>query len=242
MEQLVIDVGNTFVKCGVFINDDLNEKQVFLHKEKHLLRQWLTNHSKPNIIISDVTSAYIQWITDLLPSANQIILMSAAVPLPIKNGYETPNTLGQDRIAAAVGATVDFPEKDCLVIDAGTCITYDYIDQNLGFRGGSISPGINLRFWAMHKGTGNLPLVEKRAISQLFGTTTETALQSGVFWGVVTEVEGIIERYQLFNPEVKIILTGGDAIFLANHSKKKIFVNQNLVLQGLNKILMYNAA
>ena len=243
IESLVIDVGNTTVKCAVFYGGELTEKVSFKHEESHNIQLWLTNHFKPNIIISDVTSTYTQTLTGALTNSQRLIILDAHTPLPIKNRYHTPETLGKDRLAAVVGAIANFPNQNCLVIDAGTCITYDFIDAENNYWGGMITPGVNMRLKAMHEGTGRLPLVALKETEESIGKDTPSpSLLTGVQWGTVAELDGIIARFEKETPDIRIILTGGDANFLAKHLKKKIFVNQNLVLQGLNQIIHYNAA
>jgi type III pantothenate kinase len=154
--------------------------------------------------------------------------------------YTTPKTLGVDRIAAVCGALQLFPQRDCLVIDTGTCITYEFLDRNARYHGGSISPGIAMRFEAMHRFTSRLPLVKPEINVPLVGDSTESAMQSGVIQGVRAEVEGIIQKYTDQYPDLKVIICGGDVRFFENHLKQTVFVAPDLVLIGLNLILRHS--
>lgn len=152
----------------------------------------------------------------------------------------TPETLGKDRLAAVIAASNIFPGSDLLVIDAGTAITYDFINKDREYHGGSISPGINMRFKALNTFTGRLPLIDPEPFDQLIGLNTHEAILSGVMNGARYEMNGIIEDYQLKFPHLKTILTGGDAIYFDKKLKSNIFVSSNLVILGLKLILKYN--
>ena len=162
--------------------------------------------------------------------------------IPILNRYKTPETLGKDRLAAVIGAQVEFPGQNCLVIDAGTCITYDLLTADKTYHGGTIAPGIQMRLEAMHKMTAKLPLAERSPLGPIIGTSTTTALQNGAQWGALLEAKAFIDQCEEHYGSLQVIFTGGDAGFFEKHLKRKIFVNQHLVLTGLNKILTYNAS
>jgi type III pantothenate kinase len=166
-----------------------------------------------------------------------VIELTDKTKLPFVNKYKTPKTLGRDRMAAVAGAQSIFPKRNCLVIDIGTCITYDIIDQSGVYWGGNISPGVELRLKAMHSFTSNLPLVNRGKIVNLIGNTTSSALQIGATGGVLNEMRGFIDAAKKEYKGLNVILTGGDAHFFADKFKTKIFVNPNLVLIGLNQIL-----
>ena len=240
MNDLIIDIGNTLVKLAVFKQDLLIQKVAFSQQEEMPIFDWITNQSVQNIIISDVSHAQAQsWIQDLNPQGS-IVWFDEHTLLPISNGYQTPATLGKDRLAAVAGAHVQFPNNHCLVIDAGTCITYDFIDANGHFWGGSITPGLKMRFRAMHEYTGRLPLLDLMETEEVVGQSTEMAMQTGVQLGLMHEINGFFDTFSQYWRNIKLILTGGDAIFLAEKLKKEIFVNQNLVLEGLNQILKHH--
>ena len=166
--------------------------------------------------------------------------LSSVTPVPIKNNYRSKSTLGLDRLAAAVGAASLFPDNDLLIIDAGTAITYDIVDKENGFMGGNISPGLRTRFRSLHHFTGRLPLLNPVAEWPDIGTTTEEAIQSGVLTGILSEVESVIELMKKKWPELRVIVTGGDAEFFDKKLKSSIFVKFEITLLGLNRILEYN--
>jgi type III pantothenate kinase len=170
------------------------------------------------------------------------LVVNNSTRLPFKNLYKTPETLGTDRIAAAAGAKTLYTQADCLAIDAGTCVTFDFIDAGDNYYGGSISPGISMRFKALHNFTARLPLVNKKERTELIGANTEESIQSGVMNGIASEVDGMIASYKSIYPELKVIICGGDAPFFETNLKQSIFAVPELVLIGLNRILEYNAA
>ncbi|HKL32104.1 MAG TPA: type III pantothenate kinase, partial [Tangfeifania sp.] len=161
-------------------------------------------------------------------------------PLPIENLYQTKDTLGKDRIAAVVGAFDLYPNTNVLVIDAGTAITFDIINEQGQYLGGNISPGLEMRFKALNKFTGRLPLVRKNDFDNLYGRTTEEAILAGVQHGIVFETDKAIETFKEFYNNLKVIITGGDAIFFDKKLKNSFFVHFNLTALGLNRILEHN--
>ena len=178
----------------------------------------------------------LSWI-----KTSRNFLLTHLLPLPIQIKYKTPKTLGVDRIAAVCGAIDIFPNKDSLVIDAGTAITYDFVDRQGNYEGGAISPGIEMRFEALHTFTERLPLVTKTGDLPLIGSSTETCIRSGVLNGAIAEMEGIIINYKQLYPDLGVVLCGGDSLFFENKLKPTIFAAPDLVLSGLNRILLHNA-
>ena len=154
--------------------------------------------------------------------------------------YETPETLGKDRLAAVVGASFLKPGKDILVIDAGTAITYDFINSKKQYLGGNIAPGINLRLRSLHEFTQRLPLVQVNSESPLLGVDTNSALVSGALYGIVFEIDGYISTLKIKYPQLSVFLTGGSTFYFDTKLKSPIFAEKNLVLIGLNRILQYN--
>jgi type III pantothenate kinase len=177
---------------------------------------------------------------DILTKAGKFILLTELTPLPVKNHYQTPKSLGKDRIAAVTGAWSMFPGRNILVIDAGTCITYDFINQQGEYPGGGISPGIRMRFKAMHTFTGKLPLIEPEDFDDLIGKSTTESLLSGVYNGVTGEIREIVRLYREKYGDVMVLITGGDHELLNNKLKISIFAVPDLVLLGLNEIFDYN--
>ncbi len=235
--NLVVDSGNTRFKVGVFDNDVLIRKEFFTHA--HDLKKFIAGNSFDHILVSSVKfdpAEILSWSSN----PGKKIVLTSSLPLPIKLAYTTPHTLGVDRIAAACGALLVYPDEDCLVIDCGTCINYEFLDRNNIYHGGAISPGISMRFEAMHTFTSKLPLVQSISESKLIGDSTESCMQSGVMNGALAEVNEIIQRYKDLYPGIRVILSGGDYSFFENNLKHPIFVAPDLVFDGLNGILLYH--
>jgi len=237
--QLAIDIGNTRTKYGLFKGADLIQKWTLSTLDLSFIKEQAYNHHFKKVILSTVGDLPVEAATQLSKEFS-FLQLTHTTPLPIKNQYTTPKTLGKDRLAGVMGAFDLFPQNNCLVIDAGTCITYDFLRADGTYLGGNIAPGLDMRLRAMHQQTAKLPLVERRPMEDLLGNSTETALLNGALLGSLLEVEGFMDRCTERFGAIMAIFTGGDAIFFEKHLKRKIFVNQNLVLEGLNKILDYN--
>jgi type III pantothenate kinase len=235
--NVAIDLGNTRIKIGIFDGQELQRKLVI--EKTADLANILKNFSSGNIIISSV-NADPREIALWAKGFERVFIMTSSLPVPIQIHYSTPQTLGVDRIAATVGAYERFPGRDCLIINCGTCITYDFVDRQGLYLGGAISPGLKMRFRAMHEYTARLPLVSLLESPPLIGADTPTCMQSGVVWGMVEELDGIIRRYEEKFPDLQVILTGGDGQIFENKLKASIFAGPELVLRGLNRILLYN--
>lgn len=234
--NIVIDYGNTSAKVGIFDHYTLKEKLVFQSAEE--LKNFLQNFSADYGIISSVSIPSEQIATWI--NASKVFILSLALPLPVQNLYATPQTLGMDRLAAVCGARQMFPYKDVLVMDAGTCITYEFLDAAGNYHGGGIAPGLSMRLQAMHQLTARLPLVSVVENPPLIGNSTETCLQSGTIWGMCCEMEGMIQAFLVKFKGLQVILCGGDARFFENKLKAPIFAVPELVLSGLNSILIHN--
>jgi type III pantothenate kinase len=242
--NLVIDYGNTLIKIAFFYEDHLFDMRAFKILSGVQLMEVIADIEKQypgfgklNCAIISSVVKNIQPLVEPLQQKRKIFELNSALPVPIVICYKTPLTLGNDRIASAVGATSMFPRNDLLVIDAGTCITYDFINRNNEFIGGGISPGIAMRFKALHAFTGNLPLLEGNWEADLIGDSTANSILSGVVNGVYAEFEGIVERYREKFPNLITLFTGGDMNYFEKYTKSDIFAVSNLVLTGLNKIL-----
>jgi type III pantothenate kinase len=239
--NLVIDIGNTRTKLGFFEGEQLLRKAVLERLTVEALKEQLYNQIATDCILSSV-GATDPEVVAFLKAQTTFVELDAETPLPIENAYATPQTLGKDRLAAAVGAWAFFPGQNCLVVDAGTCITCDVVSENGRFLGGNISPGIDMRLQAMHAFTARLPHAPRSPLGPWIGTSTETALQNGAQWGALWEISALIDHCeQEFGP-IQVAMTGGDADFFAKNLKRKIFANPDLVLIGLNKILTHHAA
>lgn len=246
--KLIIDLGNTLAKFALFNKDQIVET---ISSEK-LSKKNLTDYLDKNPLISSAILAsvinYSDEIKLILKEKIYLLELNPSTLIPIENLYSTPKSLGNDRIAAAVGGNQQFKDQNVLIIDAGTCIKYDFVNHKNQYLGGSISPGIAMRFKALNTFTDKLPLLDSRNINQdlpfeenLIGANTQDSILSGVLKGTIIEVKGIINEYQQKFPGLKTIFTGGDLNFFIGQLKKNsIFADPFLVLKGLNAILDFN--
>lgn len=235
--NLTIDIGNTQVKFGLFEQDEL--KEVSFQKDE--LDKVLSGNTITNAIVSK--SGSNDTIEQKLKEKGiHPLILSHELKLPIQIHYKTPETLGADRIAGSVGANFLFPDKNVLKIDFGTCITYDFVNSNNQYLGGAISPGMMMRFKAMHNYTAKLPLVDPMQFTsfELTGNDTATSILSGGVNGIKEEVLGIIKEYETRFGNLKVVTTGGDAGMFVTLLKCEIFARPYLVLEGMNRILNYN--
>ncbi len=238
--NLIIDIGNTRVKAAVFEQDSLVVLLAFTRDE--LLEKidfFLKKYQITDAILSSVQDLSEQVCANLQQKIPFLVL-DARTKVPFVNTYATKNTLGVDRIALVSNASKKYPNQNVLIIDAGTCITYDYINAKNEYLGGAISPGVQMRYRALHAYTSKLPLLEKREATSITGGSTEDSMHSGVVVGVIGEISFVIEAYEKENRHLTVVLTGGDTYFLANQLKSSIFANPNFVLEGLNTILNHN--
>jgi len=239
--NLVIDIGNTLVKYAVFRNgrliyDESSESGLFLSKVKELFAQFPeTDHA----LISSV-GKLDKKARDIVALFCKVHVLSSASKVPFKNSYATPQTLGVDRLALATAAFYQNPRGNTLVVDAGTCITYDMVNNIGEYVGGAISPGLRMRYRAMHQQTAGLPLLEPGEIVDFIGNSTEACMHSGVINGIAQEVDGVISQYRSRFQHLTVILTGGDAQFFDKRLKNTIFANPKFLLEGLNYLLEYN--
>jgi type III pantothenate kinase len=237
MQSIVVDIGNTSTKYGIFEGDALVKQGTFKTGEE--LPEAVLNKYE-NAIVASV-AGNIQPIKERLSVQGKLLELTAQTALPVLNEYATPQTLGVDRIAAAVGANYFFLNRNCLVFDAGTSITHEFITSSASYQGGGIAPGLAMKFKALHTFTQRLPLVEQTSENYpLTGKTTQESIQSGVLNGTVAELNGIIQQYSAFAADLVVILCGGDAGFFESKLKGRIFVIPELVLIGLHRILIYN--
>jgi type III pantothenate kinase len=242
MINLVIDIGNTFIKVALFNNTAIGETFVFEHFGVNELKRIVKREKIDRSIISSVDQE-INDLEEYLKTVSTYLRFHTGASGQIVNHYKTPETLGLDRLAAVIGATAIYPNRNTLVIDAGTCITYDFIDRNRNYLGGSISPGLTMRFKAMNAFTGRLPLIElNNDFSDDHGADTCSSILSGVQHGAFNEVKGFISDYAARYPELQVILCGGDAKFFDTRLKNSIFApsvktEPHLVLIGLNEVI-----
>lgn len=237
---LTIDVGNSRIKVAVFEHNKQLDFYVFdteyaLKKFKNIFEKY-SNLEK--IILSSV-GKLDKSVMDFLKNSIPTEIINHNSKFPFTNLYTTPTTLGIDRMVLAAGASLRYPNKNILIIDAGTCITYDFVDNKNNYLGGAISPGIKIRYDSLNNYTANLPLLEKKEVDFFIGDSTENAIHSGIINGVCHEIDGFISQYSLKNQDLTIILTGGDADFLAKRLKSTIFANSNFLLESLNLLSLY---
>ena len=239
--NLVVDVGNTLVKLAVFKEDSLLSLVVI---EEKILNKELSKIFKN---FSQITHSIVSSVGKLkekdllfIKERTKMHVLSSVSKIAFKNKYATPKTLGVDRIALAMAAVKLFPEKNLLIIDAGSCVTYDFMNKEGEYLGGAISPGIQMRYKALHNYTAKLPLLEKQSVKNMIGDSTKTSMHSGVINGILAELDGIIDQYRSNFKDLTVILTGGDDHFLSERLKNTIFADSKFLLKGLNFLLEYN--
>jgi len=237
---LAVDVGNTRIKAAVFEGSTLLETFIFLKTELEKSIQNILNKYKncSHLVVASVSDVEKQAFINFEDSI-KIHFVSHKDAFPFVNCYETPQTLGIDRMVLAAGATLQFPDQNRLVIDAGTCVTYDFIDENNNYLGGAISPGLRLRYEALHNYTAKLPLLTLENPKHFTAKSTSESIHSGVVNGLVCEIDGFINQYKAQYSNFIIILTGGDTDFLAKRLKNTIFANSNFLLESLNQTFQY---
>jgi type III pantothenate kinase len=239
MTCLVIDIGNSYTKAAIFKGSELLKAEHYKTLDIQQLKQLMAGHDTGKAIIASVKKKKDSW-EDELRAGIPVVNFTREMAVTIKNHYRTPHTLGVDRLVAVMGAHSLYPGTDNLVIDAGTCITYDFVDAGGNYYGGSISPGLNMRYKAMHNYTSALPLVNAdENFNRQFGDDTESAMRSGVQNGIKHELTGFINSYKSNQPAMNMVLTGGDGIFFDTLLKNSIFApyiknEPYLVLKGLN--------
>ncbi len=246
MANLVIDIGNTYTKIAVFEQNELKVVEQYQNPDINTIDNLLTGYTIQKTIISSVKKNNEAWET-VLKQKFLPVYFNTEMATGITNQYLTPKTLGLDRFAAVIGAVHLYPGINTLVIDGGTCIKYDYVDAKANYFGGSISPGLNMRYTALNNYTAALPLLERdENFSMPYGNNTESAIRSGVQNGIKHEITGFIESYRQQQPELNIVLSGGDSIFFDTLLKNSIFapyikIEPYLVLKGLNAAIQkYN--
>jgi type III pantothenate kinase len=237
---LTIDVGNTRIKGAVFEGSMLVETFIF---EKSTLEKSIKNivikyKNIAHLVVSSVSDVEKQSFLGLNEMLN-IHFVSHKDPFPFENQYQTPTTLGIDRMVLASGATLQYPSQNRLVIDAGTCVTYDFIDADNKYLGGAIAPGLRLRYESLHNFTAKLPLLTLENPENFIGSSTSESIHSGVVNGLIYEIDGFINQYKEKYSNFIIILTGGDTEFLAKRLKNTIFANSNFLLESLNQTFQY---
>lgn len=226
---------------AVFRNGEIIDYEVMKNPGIRSVSKKIKKFHIDKAIISSTRDLKKQFL-DKTSKLVKLIVLNENTSIPVKSNYETPKTLGKDRIAAIIGAYVHSSKSACLVVDIGTCITYDLISVKGIYLGGNISPGMHLRIKSMHSYTDKLPLVDAKVNNNNIGTSTVKALQNGAYYGTKGEIESFIRQFNDKHADLKVYFTGGDAQLFAHKIESKIFVRPYLVLEGLNEILKYNAA
>ena len=238
--KLIIDIGNTVAKLVAFDGDEPVEEVRTSNESLAALGAFAAQYAFTHGIVGAVREITPQAEERLQALHIPLLRFTSSTPVPITNRYRTPQTLGSDRLAAAVGARSLKPGKDLLIIDAGTCVTYEVIDALGNYWGGNIAPGMHMRLRALHEFTAKLPLVEAEGAVPGMGYDTDTAIRSGVLRGMKYEIEGYIRSMRAKYPKLLVFLTGGDKINFDTTIKSIIFADKFIVPRGLNKILDYN--
>ena len=241
--NLVLDLGNSYGKIAVCDHNRVIEAATY---EKITSREISYFHIRYGGLKGAIISSVVNYSREIIDYLSNLyatcIELNHSTPIPLVNKYLTPDTLGYDRIAAAVGAYTIYPGKNVLVIDAGTAITYDIVTSKGEFLGGNISQGLEIRFKSLNKYTNRLPHMERpEEVPPLVGSTTHEAIQSGIVNGLLFEMDGFIGALTKNYPKLQVVLTGGDAKYFVGKLKNSIFVDPNLNLIGLNRILEHNA-
>lgn len=237
--NLVIDIGNSFSKVGVFDKNILIKYKEFKIFSVDDIKTFFSYTKITNSIISNVSNPD-KKVFDFLNRNSNLVLFDSELKLPFKNKYYSLETIGNDRIALVSQASNLYPNKNVLIIDLGSCITYDFLNEKNEYLGGGISPGLNMKLKALNDQTAKLPLVKKTKIEYLIGESTECSILSGVVNGTRGEINFIIEEYKKRYKKIVIILTGGDSKFLFNHIKNGILAEPKFLLSGLNFLIDLN--
>lgn len=235
----VLDAGNTTIKVGVFKNNELTQVQRFESSNLELIRAWKNEIDDAPCVLSSVLS--MEQTKQLVSFFKHCLIVQYNTPFPIEFTYKTPQTLGIDRICNAVAISHIAKDKNAVCIDIGTCIKFDFVDNNSVYQGGSIAPGIHLRYKSLNDYTANLPLLNETSQSPLIGQSTTESIQSGVINGIQAEINHLIQRYSQEFDDLTFFMTGGDAQYFDILRKNNIFVDENLTLKGLYQIYLFNA-
>jgi type III pantothenate kinase len=238
--SICVDLGNTNYKAAIFQGDRLVESYLFKPQEAIAkLKELIQLYNPQKSILSSVVN-HEEGICQLLREHTKHIKLGLDTKLPFLNAYGSPETLGHDRLALVAGLSRQFSGENSLVISIGTCITYNFLAKNNAFRGGAISPGVEIRLRGMSDYTAKLPLISREGHVSLLGYDTETSLRSGVINGVASEIDGMIVRFEDQYGKINAVLTGGDAPFFVSRLKNKIFADTHFLFKGLYAILEHN--
>lgn len=238
MPNLAVDIGNSFIKIGSYENDTIIETKTYNSVNELVSNSnFVLKHEQ--LIYSSVTDQH-NALVETFSGRMKIFDFNEIQNLPIKNLYLNPSSLGSDRLLAALGSYCLYPNTNVLSIDCGTCIKFNMVNAQAEFLGGSISPGMKMRYEALNHGTDKLPLIESNELKpEVIGNSTENSIRSGVVNGIIGEINYFMSEYKSSFDKLNIIVTGGDGAYFAKHLKSTIFVEPNLLLNGLNLALKY---
>ena len=240
--NLIIDIGNTSAKLAIFEHNKLKIlERSSASKLLFSVKKLLNNYSEISKILVASVATIPDGLISNLSTQCEVLVLDRHFKMPFENLYKTPESLGIDRLALVAAAIDQYPKTNTLVIDAGTCITYDFVNAKAQYLGGAIAPGLNMRYTALHEHTANLPILNPSSVEHFIGTSTASSIHSGVVHGTIQEINGVISSYSSNYPELTVILTGGDANFLCKQFKISIFANSNFLLEGLNFLLEYKS-
>jgi len=240
--NLIVDVGNTRVKLAVFQDGDVIQKEIVdINKFENKIQELTKKLPLLNRALVSSVGSLSQEQVENVSNHFETMVLTHETNIPFKNNYKTPHTLGVDRIALVSASVLKYPKNNVLIIDAGTCITYDFVNTKNEYLGGAISPGISTRYKSLNNLTANLPLLKRKAPKKLIGNSSKQSIHSGVINGVLMEIDGIVNKYRKKYEDLTVILTGGDSDFLSKRLKSGIFANSNFLLEGLNFILEFNS-
>ncbi|MEG1700725.1 MAG: type III pantothenate kinase [Alistipes sp.] len=235
--NLIVDRGNSLVKLAVMDAGNIVTQRCVEQLDASLLDALTADYPITQAIVASTCGNSDELLALLRARVHRVVEFTPQTPVPIHNAYRSPETLGCDRLAAAVGATVLYPGRNVLIVDFGTAVTIDLVSADNTFRGGCISPGMQLRFRALHDFTAALPLCAASQSEELLGLTTRAAIEQGVMNSLTFEIEGYITRMVDEIDDLCVIFTGGDAKFFVKRIKNTIFANCNLVFCGLDRIV-----
>ena len=241
MANLIVDEGNTLCKVAVMDNNEVLREVVAPEFDMAQTAEMIEQYGVANAIVASTRGGAARICEELRTKIARVLHFTSLTEVPVAIDYASRQTLGTDRIAAAVGVVCNMGIKDALIVDMGSAITYDIV-ENGAFKGGNISLGVAMRFRALNEFTAALPLCKAAEPTATFGSTTTEAIEQGVMQGVLYEIEGYIERVLQKNEKNSIIFCGGDAESFVNRIKNAIFAPRKLMFTGLNEILEYNVS
>ncbi|MFL2666241.1 MAG: type III pantothenate kinase [Flavobacteriaceae bacterium] len=237
--NLVLDIGNSLLKAGIFKNNNLINYCEFNQDYYLNIKSILDKNPITHSIVANVAESKNK-LTELLSKKTNLIKFDSSLKVPFKNCYQTKNTLGKDRIALVSNASKEYPKENVLLIDLGSCITFDFLNNKNEYIGGSISPGLRMRYRSLNNFTANLPLIDPKEIDCFIGKNTEDSIHSGIINGIISELNSTVDKYKSKYKQIRIILTGGDSKFLFKKIKNGIFANQKFLIFGLNFLIELN--